>query len=155
MKCYVLIISRQFLKNHYLSGKPTFFPEKIEKALKIHTIRNNYELWKKRIDKVNAGEAYISLRYWSGKPYNSKQIEFMKLYRSGYQSVSITNNWDENKKSDLFIEIAHNDGLDARAFHRWFFPKPDSEDKKHMIIIHFSDFRYNVTNEIIINTTKN
>lgn len=56
---------------------------------KIHTIRENYDLWAKRAEKINAGEAVLSLRQWSGKPYNSKQVEFLRLQKIGVQRVGI------------------------------------------------------------------
>lgn len=46
---------------------------------KLHTIRSNYKLWSKRIAEVEQGKAILSLRYWEGKPYNSKQVEFCQL----------------------------------------------------------------------------
>jgi hypothetical protein len=39
---------------------------------KPHTCRANYELWKKRIDEVAAGNAVLVLYGWSDKPYRSR-----------------------------------------------------------------------------------
>ena len=73
MKTHVLIISRTFPSYHLRKGKETGFVEKIPDE-KIHTIRANYPLWEKRIKEVQFGEAVLSLRYWSDKPYKSEQV---------------------------------------------------------------------------------
>ena len=62
MKTYVLTISKNFPSTHSKKGTPTNFFYKIKSGDKKHTIRANYELWKKRIDEVNEGKAIISLR---------------------------------------------------------------------------------------------
>lgn len=107
MKTYVLTVSRHFPAKHPRRGESTFFPARIQNGLgdshyiqsptsKIHTIRANYDLWKKRIDEVNAGEAVLSLRYWTGKPYNSKQQEFARLDKNsgiGVQKLTFSSQW--------------------------------------------------------------
>ena len=149
MKTYVLTVSRTFPKTHKRAGEQTWFVEKINEAgmpisdepimgKKIHTIRANYELWKKRIDEVQKGNAIISIRYWSGKPYNSKQVEICQLNRFsgiGLEEVIIPcmNDIDHIK------QLAKNDGLSLEDFEEWFkkydFSKP-------LAIIHFTAFRY-------------
>ena len=78
-KIYVLTVSEFFPKNHPKEGLPTGFINAISSYKKIHTIRANYELWAKRAEKINKGEAVLSVRYWTGKPYNSKQREVFVL----------------------------------------------------------------------------
>ena len=75
IKTYVITVSEFFPKTHNKSGLPTGFIDKIGSKIKKHTIRGNYELWKKRIDEIQKGNAVLSVRYWTGKPYNSKQKE--------------------------------------------------------------------------------
>lgn len=159
MKTFVLTISMVFPTTHKRSGEPTFFKEQILTAQmdhekghglkeKIHTIRANYELWKNRIDQVKKGEAVLSLRYWSGKPYNSKQVEFCRLDKySGIGVQQIIFDKDEVlkpfiKDSNTFIdrsELSNNDGLSLPDFKEWF-KKYDLS--KPMAIIHFTDWRY-------------
>ena len=118
---------------------------------KPHTIRGSYELWKKRADKINAGEAVLSLRQWSGEPYKSKQIEFMQLEKIGVERVKITHwkppAWDENKSIQKQCvvnlirpvppsQLAKNDGLSYSDFDAWF---PNDFDG---CIIHFTDHIY-------------
>lgn len=149
MKTYVLTVSRVFPKTHARSGEPTYFREKILSAEKLHTIRANYHLWKKRIDEVNAGEAILSVRYWSGKPYNSKQLRIVEFDKDSGVGVQMLF-FDEcsiNKaliadSSRTFIppsEIAKNDGLSLKDFEEWF-RKYDLS--KPMAIIQFTKFRY-------------
>ena len=169
MKTYVLLISRYFPATHPLKGEPTFFHAKIWKGLgdnsyyfqpmKIHTIRANYDLWKKRIDEVNAGEAVLSLRYWAGKPYNSKQQEFARLDKDsgiGVQIADLSNINDHavliggsvppntpildvHKRAYSSDFVAKNDGLSFDDFEAWF---KGYDLSKPMVIIHFTDFRY-------------
>lgn len=145
-KTYILTVSRIFPVTHKRKGEETGFPQKILGLSKIHTIRANYELWKNRIDEVNAGKAVLSLRYWSGKPYNSKQIEFLQLKQGkcGVQKLKL------NEFVDLFIDdkqfnfsivpkLSEHDGLSLNDFMKWF----DKYDfSKPMAIIHFTKFRY-------------
>ena len=114
---------------------------------KIHTIRANYPLWKKRIDEVNAGKAVLSIRYWSGKPYNSKQVEIAKLTEAGIQMLEFTslgfrsrpiiNGYMED--GNYFSKLAKNDGLSLQDFEDWFKGYDLSQP---MAIIHFTNFRY-------------
>lgn len=160
MKTYVLTVSRHFPAKHPRSGESTFFPARIQNGLgdshyissptsKIHTIRANYDLWKKRIDEVNTGEAILSIRYWTGKPYASKQEQFATLSKTsgtGVQKVCFP------KDSDPFVYddfgylckvdkaiLANNDGLSLKDFEAWF---KGYDLSKPMAIIHFTDFRY-------------
>lgn len=165
MKTYVLTVSRTFPKTHKRAGELTHFVEKIlvgqydknEKFYlqdtkadfdrevffecrepKLHTIRANYEFWSKRIAEIQNGNAVLSLRYWSGKPYNSKQVEICKIDHNspvGIQKITIPlmNN------IDAIRELSKNDGLSLEDFEEWFkkydFSKP-------LAIIHFTAFRY-------------
>lgn len=162
IKTYVLMVSTKFPACHCLKGEPTLFIEKIKDGTKIHTIRSNYELWKKRFEKINKGEAVLSVRSWEGKPYQSKQIEhfvFTKEDEIGIQEIFIKDWFRELYYSfqidDKFFPekglsytrwreyyaklIANNDGLTFDQFKNWF-RKYDLN--KPMAIIHFTKFRY-------------
>ena len=149
MKTYVIMISRVFLKGHEREGEFTKFVEKILDNIKIHTLRSNIELWEKRFEKIEAGNACISLRYWEGKPYKSKQIEFKRLTKEDGIGLEVLE-FDPitkihplfNKKiskNDIANEylIAKNDGLFYNDF-LIFFEKVKGE----VAIIHFTKFRY-------------
>jgi hypothetical protein len=152
MKTFVLTISRTFPKTHKRAGQQTWFVEKINEAIipisdkpimgkKIHTIRANYEFWEKRAKQINDGQAILSLRYWSGKPYNSKQVEFCRLTKIGLQKLDNPTNffWAEiDGKKYNWEDVAKNDGLSFYDFCEWFKDIQNSP----MAVIHFTEWRY-------------
>lgn len=181
MTTYVITLSRTFPGTHPRKGEPTFFKEKIETAVmqyekghglieKLHTIRANYSLWKKRFQKIEAGEACLSLRYWSEKPYRSKQVEFARLTREdgiGLQKIHISRTrepTDENiisfgaqtdERRVKLWTLANNDGLTGIDFINWFNPHFNDAEKrypelaevaksikKEYAVIHFTNYRY-------------
>ena len=168
MITYVLIISRNFPLSHPKAGEKTFLMEAMFNGIanktalaavspyrKIHTIRKNAELWEKRIKKVQEGKAVISFRYWSGKPYRSKQVTFWKLTKEdnvGIQRIYLEHDpdfgfsqstWKELRHSNLDRALlANNDGLSVEDFSAWFFPKGDKSKRFSGVIIHFTGFRY-------------
>lgn len=144
MKTFVLTVSEYFPKTHIKSGLPTGFPLAIKHYEKIHTIRGNYELWAKRIKQIQDGEAVLSVRVWSGKPYNSKQLEIFRYDNThgiGIQKLSNPRNFlhatIEGKHINWDV-VAKNDGLFFKDFDEWF---KDAKDEP-MAVIHFTDFRY-------------
>lgn len=148
MKTYVLTVSRFFPATHKRKGEPTGFVEKILKGEKIHTIRANYELWKKRIEDVQNGYAVLSLRYWEGKPYRSKQVEFARLGKDdgvGIEQLSFNYGFfscqrvNDECAYDFLSLPAANDGLSFEDWREWF---RDYDLSKPMAIIHFTKFRY-------------
>ena len=148
MKTYVLTISQQFTTTHERKGQDTNFIPLILQGSKKHTIRGNYDLWKKRFDKINAGEAVLSIRVWEGKPYNSKQIEMLQLDNTngiGIEKVIFDDylyscRIDGTRFSVSSENIPDNDGLSLGDFEEWFKGYDLSNE---MVIIHFTDFRYN------------
>lgn len=147
MKTYVLTISKYFPKGHMFEGMETGFVDKIATGRKIHTIRSNYELWRKRIEKIEAGNACLSLRFWEGKPYKSKQFEFARLTKAwnkiGLQKIVIGSGFppmiDDVADKELLSDIAKNDGLSFIEFLSWF---QKYDRSKPMALIHFTGFRY-------------
>lgn len=167
-KTYVVMISREFPKTHSRAGEPTYFKEKIKKALglldddftvpKIHTLRGNYDLWRKRFEEIEAGRACLSVREWIGKPYRSKQREIVRLIKEdgiGLQKINFVKRTGtpiseletftfcaiDNviNHSISYIDIAENDGLSHNDFKEWFNTYDLS---KPMAIIHFTNFKY-------------
>ena len=149
LNTYVITVSVNFPKKGNVSPKPTGFKKKILSGDKIHTLRQNYKFWKKRIDKINEGKAILSVRQWSGLPYRSEQVEIKQFKQGevGYQRVTVTG-WAAdvgvhtgdgyNMLSDKKIKkLAENDGLTLKQFQDWF--KHGALDG---IIIHFSKLRY-------------
>lgn len=147
MKTYVLTVSEFFPKTHNKSGLPTGFINSISNKSKKHTIRGSFELWEKRFEKINKGEACLSIRYWTGKPYNSPQKEVFNLTKTdgiGIEKLEFDDylySFLINNKRFSFIDAAlpKNDGLTHDDFEEWF-KKYDLS--KPMAIIHFTSFRY-------------
>jgi hypothetical protein len=152
MITYVLTISEFFPKTHNKAGIPTGFINAISNKTKKHTIRGNFQLWQKRFEKIRQGKASLSVRYWVGKPYTSKQFEVfnftntdgidiqkLEFYedKDGVPALKyplINNMFEPNINS-----VAENDGLSLADFKEWFKGYDLSEP---MAIIHFTEFRY-------------
>jgi hypothetical protein len=109
---------------------------------KIHTIRANYHYWKRFTGKE------VALFYWEGVPYKSKQKIFcIKTIKAVVPSCFDGKYfWHGSLEGSGNIQtplLARNDGFkDVNEFHKWF------ENYKHpaiMCIIHFTDFRYSVS----------
>ncbi len=149
MKTYVLMLSKEFPATHPRKGEPTGFREAFRKN-KLHTIRANYPLWKKRIAEVQRGEAVLSVRQWSGKPYCSKQETIATLTAQDGVGLQQLTELDtsaycfypcvriEKRNIDKLL-VAQNDGLSLEDWLDWF----KAYDKtKNLAIIHFTPFRY-------------
>ncbi len=151
LKTYVITMMIKFPKVGIVVPKPTGFKKKILSGDKKHTIRQNYKFWKKRIDEINAGRAILSVRQWSGKPYQSKQVEIKQFKQGeiGYERIIMFDNAQElavntgtdkgyvylsNKK---ILTVAKNDGVPIDLFRKFF--KGGVLDG---IIIHFTKLRY-------------
>jgi hypothetical protein len=108
---------------------------------KIHTIRQNYDFWK-RFEGQDA-----ALFVWEGKPYQSKQRVFCvkrivsveKAHKWGLRSFYLD---DGGANSGLYLPnsiLAKKDGFgDFAEFEDWFSAYPVGA----MAILHFTDFRY-------------
>lgn len=166
MKTYVITLSQKFPAKHPRKGEPTNFNAQLLNAvwrahnmsvgfpqfgMKLHTIRANYELWSKRFKQIDAGKAILSVRYWTGKPYCSKQMEVCKLTKEdgiGIQKLAfvpccgiigataIIDDCDTNLSK---ITLAQNDGLTHDDWLDWF---KSYDLSKPLAIIHFTPFRY-------------
>lgn len=159
MKTYVITLSKAFLSTHKRAGEPTGFrgafnagqvfnrgSECLYRHPKLHTIRANYELWKKRFEKIEKGEACLSIRQWIGKPYRSKQVEIARLTREdGIGIERLTFDRSPHLLPNVDYKpvgvgnLANNDGLSLDDWKEWF---KGYDLSKPMAIIHFTKFRY-------------
>lgn len=146
MKTYVITVSKVFPKGHWREGEETLFPWKIFRGMKIHTIRQNYELWHKRFEKIARGEACLSIRSWESSPYRSKQTELLRLtHENGIgieklewdPGIIINGNRQKGDVLKIAAEMANNDGLDILDMESWF-----RNAHSPLVIIHFTKFRY-------------
>lgn len=154
MKKCIITLSKVFPVTHSRRGEYTLFKEKLCRGKKIHSIRGNFPLWKKYEEKIKKGEFILSVREWSGKPYNSKQVEIMEFSRISVQPIEIFYHADDKMitakidgKELSYREcylIAKNDGFSSTwDFIEWLFGKDPKEHKKfYGCIIHFTSFKY-------------
>lgn len=137
LKTYVLMVSRFFPAGHPSAGQPTGFDVDLLLGLKIHTIRHNWKLWEKRINEVKKGNAILSLRYWSGAPYRSKQVEIRRIDKRNDPGLEVISAAMIRENPQRY---SYHDGfLDPQDFLDWFSKYPDDEK---LGIIHFTGFRY-------------
>ena len=145
MKTYVITLSEKFPTTHTRKGQETDFRRLFLNGNKIHTIRANFPLWEKRIAQIQKGEAVLSVRQWTGKPYQSKQVEIARLTAEdgvGIQELKLTDLSRPTTINGQRIELpllAQNDGLSFNDWFNWFIGYDLS---KHLAIIHFTKFRY-------------
>lgn len=149
----VITFSRYFPSYHSKGGQPTGFVEKIIWGLHVIGLGKDLHEWKFKVPiefvhsfKLEGHEApkfhtiraghrfkegdWFSPRVWSGKPYNSKQIQFAP-------DIEVTKTWDFKLLDDGCIYIngglyaypnsdfalkplAENDGLDWVDLLNWF-----------------------------------
>lgn len=158
MKTYVLTLSKFFPCNHVRKGERTLFDKAILEWQvfgslscypypKIHTIRSNYELWNKRFQEIEKGNAQLSLRQWSGIPYRSKQEVICYLTKEdgiGLQKLEVGG---FHINDPMLIDgrcidrrdLARNDGLSELDWMNWF---SEYDHQEPLAVIHFTDFRY-------------
>lgn len=165
---YNIMLSRVFPKTHPRAGEETGFRQKLMATVnnlpcfhpKRHTIRENYPLWKERIEKVQRGEAVIKIRQWIGKPYRSKTKEIMQLTADdgvgiqklnfgwrGDMQVPVIEGWYMDAVLGSVAgskkKLAENDGLSLEDWQSWFKGhEKDTVYDKPLAIIHFTSFRY-------------
>lgn len=169
MKTYVITLSKVFPQIHPERGKGTHFCTYFRNArmcakceetkqgmcmgecaiggTKLHTIRANYDLWAERFKQIAAGEACLSVRQWTGKPYRSKQVEIARLTREdgiGLQMLSFAPTYSlttpfVGKRRLKRETLAANDGLSTKDWENWFY---HYDLTKPLAIIHFTKFRY-------------
>ena len=157
MNKYVITLSQVFPVTHKRAGEPTGFKDAFLQGQedifegKFHTIRANYELWSKRFEKIEKGEAFLSIRQWTGKPYRSKQVEIARLTKEngiGIQKLCFHKDGDGNRSLILFtidgkpeniLFLAKNDGLSFEDWKEWF---KGYNLSKPLAIIQFTKFRY-------------
>jgi len=137
------VVSEYFLKSHSKAGEKTDFVAAIVKEIKKHTIRVNFNYWLKAINRIKQGDAILSVRIWTGKPYNSKQKEVFRFTADdgvGIQKLK--------RAGNLFIvggdvvpvsTLSANDGLSKANFLEWF---KGVKSGAEMAVIHFTKFRY-------------
>ena len=145
----ILLLSRFFPSGHRRVGEPTMFKDNLANGTKIHTVRgNDGDRWARRCQDVIGGRKYLSVRQWTGRPYNSEQEEMARFDKIGLQRITMTYScedavpqcWVDGRKVPVET-VAANDGLSAVDFVNWFFGR-NPENFFEGVVIHFTDFRY-------------
>lgn len=142
-------LCKVFPVTHSRAGEKTGFEQKLKNGIKKHTIRYNAkDVWDKRYNDISKSKKYLSVREWTGRPYNSEQREFARYDKIGLQKITMTYSstdevpqcWVDGKHVSAY-DLAKNDGLSVEDFTEWFFGcnKGNVFDG---VIIHFTDFRY-------------
>ena len=143
----VLMLSTAFMKGHSKAGKPTEFMHKLLAGTKLHTIRGNFEWWQSKAEKINAGEMYLSIRQWSGKPYRSQQVEVARIshlevqrFEAAYGSTDPQPRvWIDGCEVADVEQVAHNDGLELAEWQEWFFKHTNHFEG---VVLQFTSFKY-------------
>ena len=149
MKTYTLMLSKTFPATHPCAGQPTDFESKVLIGEKRHTLRSNYEFWRKRLLAVNEGKAVIVVKQWDGRPYYSTPREIFRLgsktkWSPIYYCDSMLHGLyyqmtKQNPKCTYVDLLAKNDGLTLDQFRAWFNPKDLVDFEFEGIIIYFND----------------
>ena len=150
MRTYNIILSNVFPSWHLHKGEPTKFKEML-RIIKLHTIRANYDLWKKRFEEIDRGEAILVNREWVGRPYRSKTSEITRLTKDSgiglqqltfgkglYGLTSLCRPIVDGKEVRTEL-LAHNDGLSLEEWINWF---SNYDLSQPLAVIQFTSYRY-------------
>lgn len=142
-KTYLLPIAVQFPTDHPNAGQLTNFKNKIDEQTKKHTIRQNYDYWAARFEKIKNGDAILVLKEWTGRPYFSKQktLKTLNNKETCLQKIYIDfdlNKFEINKMPDALgfnlDLLAQFDGLTLEEFKDWFKYKQHDKTKPLALI---------------------
>ena len=169
------MIAESFPKWHSRAGEPTYFVDKIQNAevpitnpfwgadllpereviKKLHTFRDDYAKWRKRFDKIERGEACLSVRVWAGVPYRSDQrvicnlgkddgigLQLLQFHEPGKTFTWVGEPHVDGKRVGV-AQFANNDGLTVEDWIRWLLEAPKSDLTQDFALIQLTDFRYN------------
>ena len=146
------------LSTVFQEGKPTGFKESFLQGRKIHTLRLDAKgKWAKDIKDVSEGRKFISVRQWTGRPYNSEQIEIGQLtegenaHGMGLQHFALK--WSKvggkvvaSMSVDGHLipisEVAAHDSLSEADFLAMFTDNKQEEGCTQGVVIHWTNFRY-------------
>ena len=154
-----VMLSKTFFPQHPKAGEPTGFKEKVKKGTKRHTCRCNYDYWKERIETLQERGGVLSLRQWSGKPYEKGKPQelIMDVPASMVEVQRLVMRRTKDTESEVYVEgedgvfakaaqynyfaevegtpidvatLAKNDGLSLEDFKAWFNPVFDEYESK-------------------------
>lgn len=135
MKTFVITLSKTFPRTHIHSGRETNFAHLLGNGLnltedglkicrhKIHTVRTNLPLWEKRISEIQSGQAVLSIREWTGRPYGSPQKELARLTGSdgvGVQALKLKDLFSSTVIDGEKVELPDLAAHDGLSFSDWY-----------------------------------
>ena len=159
----VVMLTKVFFEGHPKAGQETCFAELVREGKKVHTCRDNYEYWQKKIDKLKTEGGMLCIRQWTDKPYRSPQETIAEIPADevAVSKLTITKNqhrvlpykhtmtyitaYVDGRQTNIET-LAANDGFtrtkDFVAFISPLFDKYHS-DTITLAIIHFKPHIYN------------
>ncbi len=156
----VVMLTKTFFNDHPLAGNPTNFASLVKSGKKIHTCRDNYEYWEKKIVALKNVGGSLSVRQWSGKPYRSPQEVIVEIPSTdvGISELTLehTSYRYEGKEIHEFRalvdnipisleELAKNDGFSSVGDFTAFLLPLFCKYRKRVLrfaIVHFNKFTY-------------
>ncbi len=158
----VVTLTKKFFDQHPRAGQPTGFADAVKAGTKIHTCRDNYDYWVKKIDTLKDADGILCIREWTGKPYRSPQgtiketpaamvaVSKLELTKGKHRVEPYSHSVEYYRATvdgvPVDVEtLAHNDGFtnkrDFTAFLDPLFAKYNT-DTITLAIIHFTPYRY-------------
>lgn len=159
----IVTLATNFPKGHCKAGQPTKFAQSTKSGRKIHTCRENYEYWSRKILLAKEVGGTLCVREWTGKPYRSPQGKIIEVAANevGISLLTLSRVKDfatqkynylaeVDSQTVLIRELALNDGFrTTQEFIDWVEPifRKHRSDKLTLGIIHFTPYRYGNTKE--------
>lgn len=159
----VVMLTKFFFDGHPRAGEDTNFAELVREGVKVHTCRDNFEYWQKKIDKLKKEGGTLSVRQWTEKPYRSPQetiieiptdevaVSKLTFTRNKHRVLPYTHEltyitaYVDDRQTNIET-LANNDGFtrtrDFVAFISPLFDKYHS-DTITLAIINFKQYIYN------------
>ncbi len=162
----IITVSKTFFPQHERAGEATEFRGKVIDGSKLHTCRQNYDYWKRKIERIQATGGVLSVKQWIGRPYHQpgqepvvdipadvvgiqrlelriewKPVKWREPGRGGLRIEGITAEWSATVDGrPVPIEVlAANDGLDVEDFKGWFIPTFEKAVKKYPALARISN----------------
>lgn len=158
----VVTLTKKFFDQHPRAGQPTGFADAVKAGVKIHTCRDNYDYWVKKIEALKDADGTLCIREWTGRPFRSPQgtIKEIPAATVDVAKLKLTKVQPPfgacRKPTECYLAtvdgvpvdveaLARNDGFtDRRDFTAFIDPlfAKYGTDTITLAIIHFTPYRY-------------
>lgn len=111
----VVILSKDIFAEGKKASTPSDFARKVKTGAKRHTVRANFDYWRERIERLQQRGGVLSLRQWSGKPYEkgSTQELIMDVPASMVEVQRLVMSREQDTESEVLVDGS--DGVFAKA----------------------------------------